>query len=324
MPKLPFYPMAVMLLIGTGGYLGCDPNSIQVPQGTSETASNVPQFTASIPDRTDATILLGSFNIQKFGPSKLANAAVMDKLAAIVQKFDVVAIQEITSKNQPAAQILVDRINAQGQQYAHTISPRIGRPHLGYYEQYAFVYDTRKVRSGAQFSYVVQDQADLLHREPFVGRFQTVVSNTQPFQFTLINVHTDPDEIGEELNVLADVYNEIRKFEYPEDDVILLGDLNAAPEKMQRLATIPAVRPLLVGIATNTRKNRALDNILADSQTTREFTGRVGTIDLEQMFAVSLDEAEDISDHLPIWAEFSIGEQAVTSTALSGRATTLR
>lgn len=323
MQRMPFYPLAVMLLVGTGGYLGCDPNSIQTQTGESNTASSIPQYTASIPDKTPSTILIGSFNMQRLGPKKLSEPWVMEKFAAIVQRFDVIALQEINSKNDPAVKILVDQVNAAGNQYAYTISPRIGG-RSSYSEQYAFVYDTRKIRSGAEFSYVVQDQADLLHREPFVGRFQALASGAPPFQFTLINMHTDPDEIVDELDVLADVYNSVRKYEYPEDDVMLLGDLNAPPEKMQRLGQIPAVVPLIANLPTNTRKSRTLDNILVDSQTTREFTGRAGTIDLEEMFNVDQQTALKISDHLPVWAEFSIAERAASSTAFNSGQSVIR
>ena len=52
---------------------------------------------------------------------------------------------------------------------------------------------------------------------------------------------------------------------------------------------------------------------------TKEFTGRAGTIDLEKMFRVELGDAERISDHLPIWAEFSAGEYPATPATTAGR-----
>lgn len=316
MPKIPFYPLMVLLLIGFGGYLGCDPNSIQVPlEGQSHTASGNTQYSASIPERSASTILIGSFNMQRLGPTKLKDPWVMDKYAEIIRRFDVIALQEITSKDQRTLPALVQKVNEQGARYAYTISPRIGRPETRYYEQYAFVFDTARVFSGAEFSYVVQDESDILHREPFVGRFQTVGS-PQPFQFTLINIHTDPDEISQELDVLAGVYQSVRQYEYTEDDVLLLGDLNAAPDRMQKLAQLPFIVPLIQGVPTNIRKNKTLDNILVDHQTTREFTGRAGTIDLEGMFGLSRTEVARISDHLPVWAEFSLTEQAAANTAL--------
>ncbi len=316
----------VLLLVGLGGYLGCDPNSMQAPiEGAGEfvsTSATPPStaanFQGSIPDRSTSTILIGSFNLQRLGPKKLNDPWVMGKLAEIVRRFDVIALQEITSQDQRTVPLLVELINRAGVNYSYTISPRVGREASGYYEQYAFVFDTARVHSGPEFCYPVQDDADVLHREPFVGRFETV--SNQPFSFTLINMHTDPSEVSYELDVLADVYVNVRQFEYPEDDVMLLGDLNADPSKFQKLGRIPGLAPLIVGIPTNTRKNKTLDNILADQQNTREFTGRAGVMDLEKAFGLQLADVERISDHLPVWAEFTISEQpsAFTASATSG------
>lgn len=309
MRSLPFYPLLILLLVLAGGYLGCDPSQVQTQLARlqTETASSSTHYAASIPDRTENTILVGSFNVQRLGPTKLSRSTVMEQLAAVIRQFDVVAIQEITSVDQRTLPKLVDLVNSDGSQYDFTISPRIGREAIGYYEQYAFVFDTNRIQSGKGFSYVVQDDDDLLHREPFVGRFRSRAAE-RPFQFTLINVHTDPDDIDVELDVLAAVYRSVRQYEYPEDDIILLGDLNAAPGDLQDLEAIPGVEPLIAGIPTTIRKNKTLDNILVDREQTAEFTGRAGTIDLEKMFRIDFEKVKMISDHLPIWAEFTIQE----------------
>lgn len=321
MSKIPFYPLMVLTLIGFGGYLGCDPDSIQLPLDLklpTQTASNSPTYSASIPDRTASTILIGSFNMQRLGPSKLGKPWVIDKYVEIIRRFDVIALQEITSKDQTTLPQLIREINARGARYDFTISPRVGREASGYYEQYAFVYDTTRIQSGTRFSYLVQDGDDMLHREPWVGRFQTV--GPQPFSFTLINVHTDPDEIKQELDVLADVYMNVRQFEYPEDDLMLMGDLNADPAKFQNLGRIPGVVPIVVGVATNAARSKTIDNILLDQHATREFTGRAGVVDMAEMFGISDDEAKKISDHMPIWGEFTISEQTGRATTMAGSA----
>ncbi len=56
---------------------------------------------------------------------------------------------------------------------------------------------------------------------------------------------------------------------------------------------------------TNTRRTKAYDNIVFDRQATTEYTGRVGVLDLLAEFNLSMDEALEVSDHLPVWAEFS-------------------
>lgn len=321
MRSIPFYPMMVLVLVGLGGYLGCDPNSVQLPPdaGLNTTASSTPQYSSTAPARSPGRLLIGSFNLQRLGPTKLGKPWVMEKFAEVIQQFDVVGLQEITSKDQRALPLLVEQVNRAGRRYDYVISERVGREASGYYEQYAYVFDTSRIRGGKDYCYTVQDENDVLHREPFVGRFQTI-SDT-PFGFTLINIHTDPDEIKYELDVLADVFVNVRQYEFPEDDVILLGDLNAAPGELQKLGQIDGFVPLISGIATNSRKNRTLDNIMIDNRSTREFTGRAGAINLEEMFGIELADAEDISDHLPIWAEFSMDEVSATvgATASVGR-----
>lgn len=327
MRKIPFYPLLILLLVGMGGYLGCDPNTTskvvdlletEVPLGQETSTPTSAANTTSIPARTSSTIIVGSFNLQRLGPSKLSDAWVMDKLATIIRQFDVIALQEITSVDQRTLPILVNLINSQGVNYSYTISPRIGREGTGYYEQYAFVFDASRMVGGQDYSYVVNDDRDMLHREPFVGRFRSLYPN-QPFAFTLINVHTDPDEIKTEIPVLADVYRIVRQYEYPEDDVILLGDLNVGPNKMEAIRQIPGIVPL-VTVPTNTRQSKSLDNIIIDQTTSVEFTGRAGTVDMAQMFGIQLSDTERISDHLPVWAEFTAGERVQDATATAAGA----
>ncbi len=98
MRSLPITPMMVLFLIGLGGYLGCDPNTMQVPSDVAEqgaeqgdppsgftTAASVHANSAlgatSMPERQASTVLIGSFNMQRLGPSKLGNPWVMDKFA---------------------------------------------------------------------------------------------------------------------------------------------------------------------------------------------------------------------------------------------------
>ncbi len=324
MRSLPFYPLLVVLLIGLGSYLGCDPSHVKHQlELDSAVAKNsgMPVTLArdGIPSRSPTTILIGSFNLKRLGPTKIKDSWVCDRLAQIIRKFDVIGLQEITSKDQRILPAIIAQVNAEGARYNFTIGPQVGRASSGYFEQYAFVYDESKILSGANYCYPVQDENDLLHREPFVGRFQAITPVGRPFQFTLINMHTDPDEIDTELDVLADVYRNVRQFEYPnEDDVLLIGDLNAPYDKLRGLNKILDFIPVIRSM-TNVRKTNMLDNILLDRLLTTEYTGRSGTIDLQTAFRIELIDALRISDHLPIWAEFSIVEQPPLNVGVAGQ-----
>lgn len=315
MRKIPFYPLLVAVLVGLGGYLGCEQGPIAGPVNpVANTASAKIQQTATIPKRTAETILIGSFNMQRLGPSKEKDQTIMNEMAQIVQQYDVLAIQEITDNSGSAIQQLLRLVNQNGSRYALALSSPVGR---SYFEQYAFVYDTSRIEGGQNLCYVVNDKEDLLHREPYVGRFRTKSQN--PFSFSLINIHTDPDEVGTELNVLATLFVNVREFEYRQvghDDVLLLGDLNAGPGKLLGLEKVQGLESTIT-LPTNTRKNKTLDNVLLDRAYTQEFTGRAGTLDLQAAFGIGLDQALKISDHMPIWAEFYANRYSAPNTAAS-------
>lgn len=271
-------------------------------QPDSSVAAEPPPIT-----RSEDSIKLASFNIQVFGTTKAQKAYVMDILARIVRKFDVVAIQEIRSKDQSLLPQFVDIVNATGRYYDYAIGPRLGRSSSK--EQYAFIFDRASVELDRHQLYTVEDPDDLLHREPYVAWFRVRgPPKDQAFTFTLVNIHTDPDEVNEELKWLDDVFRNVRDDGREEDDVILLGDLNADDRHLGELGRMPGATWVISGIPTNTRGTAQYDNIIFHEAATSEFTGRGGVLDFLREFNLSIEEALEISDHLPVWAEFSIYE----------------
>jgi hypothetical protein len=253
------------------------------------------------------TIKIASFNIQVFGQSKLSKPAVMEILARIIRQFDVVAIQEIRSLDQDVMPRFIEIINAAGRNYDFLIGPRIGDTSSK--EQYAFVFDRQTIEVDRTFLYTVNDPDNLLHREPLVGWFRARGPNAdEAFTFTLVNVHTDPDIVATELSVMDDVYRVVRDDGRNEDDVILLGDFNADNEHLGELGQVPGITWAIAGIPTNVRRTHQYDNIIFHSQATREFVGRSGVVDFMRDYNLSTEEALEVSDHLPVWAEFSIYE----------------
>ncbi|MBU6173157.1 MAG: endonuclease/exonuclease/phosphatase family protein [Planctomycetes bacterium] len=312
---------------------GCDPNlekiadTIATPQQGSSQAPVPPpgQFISArptavrsrgLPARTGQTILVATFNIQAFGRSKMEKPGMPERLGEIIRQFDVVAIQEVRDKSQETIPSLMRYINSTGARYDYLISPPLGRTSSK--EQYVYIFDTNTVVSSQQATYLVQDDRDLLHREPLVARFVTKVPPNVPrFSFTLVNIHTDPDEVSQELPVMDTVLKSVRYFEYKdamEDDVLLLGDLNAEPRQFGPLGQLPGIMWVISQEPTNTRRTKIYDNIIFDRVLTNEFTGRAGVLDLGEMFGLRTEQVLEISDHLPVWAEFSIMEQASGAT----------
>lgn len=255
----------------------------------------------------DQAIRIATFNIQVFGTSKLAKPEVMDVLAKVVRTFDVVAIQEVRATDQTVVPQFVQLINSQGARYHYVIGPRLGRTSSK--EQYAFIYDTTRIVVDPNTVYTVSDPADFLHREPLVAHFQVRVPQGQvPFTFKLVNIHTDPDDTDIELDALDDVFVSVQQDGSGEDDMILLGDLNVDEYHLGQLGQLPGIAYVVTGTTTNTRRNKAYDNIVFNRGATTEYTGRWGVLDLEREYGLSRDQALEVSDHLPIWAEFSAVE----------------
>lgn len=265
------------------------------------------------PAHKGETIRIASFNIQVFGQSKLNKPMVMQDLAKVVRQFDVVAIQEIRSK-EPVLPRFIELINSTGQHnYGYVIGERLGRTSSK--EQYAFVYDRATIEVDESSMYTVPGLSKQLHRPPFVALFRARGPPAEEaFTFQLINIHTDPDDTKIELNALDDAYRFVRDHLAPgqnrkEDDVILLGDLNVDERHLGQVAELPYIKWMVTGeTKTNTRQNKQYDNIVYNQRATIEFTGRSGVFNLMSELGRSSAEALKISDHMPVWAEFSVYE----------------
>lgn len=303
------------------------PNPPAFPQATT---ANMPvTIGGSAPQSQDGlTIRIASFNIQVFGDKKLSDSRVAYTLAKVVQQFDLVAIQEIRTQSDRHMEDFVRLINSAGAQYDYVVGPRLGNSKST--EQYAYVFNTAKIMIDRASVYTVGDPDNLLHREPLVASFSTKVDSSVAFTFTLVNVHTDPDALvlTQELEALAEVYRVVRRAGGNEDDVIMLGDFNADDQKMgqTRLGLIPDLKPLVrgSGVFSNTRQNALYDNLLIHAPSTTEYMGRSGVWNYAQPLNLGLAQAEMVSDHFPVYAEFSAYERDYNGRIASRATTTAR
>lgn len=292
-----------------------------------------PALGATVPPGAEGPVIrIASFNVEAWGKAKAQNVNVMQAIGQVVKQFDIVAIQEIRVDDAYFIQnFLRTYVNNDGRTfYDARVSQRLGNTSSK--EQYAFLFNTATINVHPQVDFVVPDPQNLLHREPHVAMFQTRVQPSQSaFTFLLVNTHTDPDEVPKELDALASVYREVQRMPISgltEDDVILLGDLNTnvpasgpytpnpaarslLPRDLGGLAQIPGIYPVIRSEATNTAGTKLHDNLLVSRFATTEFTGRAGVLNLPGIFQLSRDQAEKISDHLPVWAEFTAYESQV-------------
>ena len=258
-------------------------------------------------ERPPDGIRIATFNIENFSVGKADKREenskygvdVLGTLARVISTFDLVAIQEIRGKHGKAEEALsrlIQLLNASEGTHTYTglISELIGNDDR--WESYAFIWDHTRIRFIEGSDYVVLDPGGKMYREPMVASFEALLprnSTQRPFRFTLINVHTDPDEVDpnrrdSEINVLADVFQRVREYEYQNSgEVSIAGD-----------------------IGTNVSGSKTNDHILYDRNVTAEYAGRTGVINLVEAYGLTPEQAEEVSDHIPLWAEFNHYEKS--------------
>jgi len=273
-------------------------------------------------------IRIASFNVTRLDESKLANRQVADVLSRVVPKFDLVAVQDIRASNQGVLVRWIEQINAASdRKFRFAAAPNAGTPSD---EQYcAFIFDDARVAIDHTLAHSVQDPAGLFRHVPIVAAFRARGPEpSQAFTFKLVNVHVDRDRAFE-LDSLDDVYQALRGDGSNEDDIIMLGDFgveNSGPgdENLGQLGAILDITSAISDTPTTPRTRRPVDNILFDGRATCEFTGRAGVMDLMREFDLTLREALEVSNHQPVWAEFSPYEGGQSGHLAEGDAPTTR
>jgi deoxyribonuclease-1-like protein len=308
----------LLLLAGAGGswYFfqkyridGIDRVSLK-PRGTvADSAAfdnTVAEATTPIQRQTQ-TIRIGSFDVQKFDAAKLGKPDVIKTVLDVIRRFDVIAIQGIATPRDDLMSLVIEQLNYNGRHFDYVIGPRSRRDAAP--EQLAFIFDAASVEVDRSTMYTVDDPARLLRRDPLVATFR--VRGPEPndaFTFALVNVHVDAQRASGELDALSEVYRAVRSNGLGEDDIILLGNLGTDDRRLGLLGRLPNMTSALSAVPTNTRGTKMYDNILFNREATIEFTGRAGVLDLMHEFNLTMPQALEVSDHLPIWAEFSIYE----------------
>jgi hypothetical protein len=273
-----------------------------VPRDDASRGSTETQVRDRLPRLRVATFDTGGLDTAKLGKPR-----VLDLLARIGREFDVLALQQIRSETDNVLPTLVNLMNKSGQQYDYAIGPRVG-PH-DRQAQYAFVFNRLTVALDRSELYTVDDRSEMLSYEPFVAWFRAV--GPQPgeaFTFSLVNVRVDPATALQEQDVLDDLLIAVRDDGRVEDDVILAGNLQAGPGNLGVLDEWVDVGFAVANVPTDVWANAARDNLVFHKTAIGEFTGNSGVLDFLRKYNLTLDEALEVSDHLPVWAEFSVYE----------------
>lgn len=255
------------------------------------------------------SLRIASLNLQAFGEQKANKVAVMEILARVLRSFDVVALQDIHPQQRDVLPRLVDRINQSDRMFDYAVGPRVGTGIQAMH--FAFLYDSERVDMDRYQLYTVDDPTDQLEYDPLVAWFRAKqVPEHEAFTFSLVNIRINPQRVDQEIPLMPELIRTILRDGRDEDDIVLAGDFSCGNRRMENLRRI-GMAFALEEVVTTITGNEMLDNILFPAKGTDEFLGRAGTIDILRQFNLSPELAFQVSNHMPIWAEFSAVEGGV-------------
>ena len=277
---------------------------VQLNNGTVGFVSKT--WTRVIPDEP-STIKVATFNIQTFGETKAGKPEVMEELASIIRKYDLVAIQEIKNKSGVVPTQFLTEINSTGDQYAFVISERGGREpnDQSSQEQYAYYFDTSTIMVLEDVGLFDDSEDDFFQREPYVVRFGSTKGN---LKFVLVTIHTKPEEAVAEIKALHNVLEWAEERFPGEEDFIALGDFNAgcdyaSPSDLANFKITTDYHWIVPDDAdTNFSTNTACayDRIVVTEDVLEDYSGEWGV-------DASVTDKK-VSDHFPVWFELKVNQ----------------
>lgn len=248
-----------------------------------KTVTDVLNQNGVFPDESKGTgnnLSVACWNLQIFGSTKASNETLLNYYAEKLDDFDIFIVQEIRDASGVAIETLAEKFP----NHDYIISERAGQSSSK--EQYAVFYNKRATLIKS-YDYTIEYQQDM-QRPPLEVTF---TSNN--WTFTLYTIHTQPDNVPDELSVLETIIGK------PLNDTIVLGDLNADGSYYDEENIVHFTDWLWV-VTNNIDTTVALgdntyDRIIINNATENNFIS-VGVID---------DVTKKQSDHYPVYAEFS-------------------
>lgn len=258
-------------------------------------------------EQESSTVKIAAFNIQVFGRSKRQKDNVMKVLVDTTREFDIVLIQEIRDSSEETIPYFLNEINEiQGPKYEFVRSNRLGRTTSK--EAYAYLYNTETIDFIEDSDYVYNDVDDVFEREPYIASFRS-----GNFDFTLVGIHTKPDDARSEIGNLTNVVSFVLSENTVEKDIIVMGDFNADGRYFDEndlsnlFKTSEYYWVITNDIDTMTKTDYTYDRIVLMNSTYSyeyiEGSSAAFHFDIEY----GIDNAtlvEEVSDHYPIYAEF--------------------
>lgn len=216
------------------------------------------------------SLKIAAFNIRTFGETKMSNATLSHYIVQILSRYDIAVVQEVRDSHLTAVGRLLDALNRDDPDtYHYVVSEPLGRS--SYKERYLFLFRPDQVTVLDSYQYDDGCEPcgnDTFSREPAIVRFHSPLTKVQ--EFAIVPLHAAPLDAVAEMDLLYDVYLDVRQ-KWDLEDIMLLGDFNAgcsyvAPTQWAsiRLRTSPAFQWLIPDTAdtTSTATHCAYDRIV--------------------------------------------------------------
>lgn len=249
-------------------------------------------------------VRIATWNLEPFDFSKVNNMSTGEKIARLLQEFDVVAVQGIRSKNRAVLEALVYLVARQGGEYDYIASSNVGSSIS------AFFFNMQTIVVDGESVSDVFDARGRLASPALVANFRpNAVAPESSFTFQIINIQlagapTDGETLAD---LLATLKKRAGGFGLAEDDLIVAGDFGVAIQKIKGLEKIGNAATLHQDQKTDV-DGGASANLLFDSVATVEYVERFGVVDLTEYFDITDEEAQKIARGRPVWGDFSVYE----------------
>ncbi|XP_060913054.1 deoxyribonuclease-1-like [Labrus mixtus] len=257
---------------------------------------------------------IASFNVQRFGLTKVADPDVLSALIKIVSQYDIILILEVVDVSGDSVKLFLKELNRVNTRhhYALQLSTRLGRNR--YKEQFMFLYrdDVVDLIDCYQYEDNQEDDMDAFAREPYILHFKP--RNTVLKNIVLIPVHTRAWDSEKELDELYEVFLEV-KAKWKTDNIMILGDFNAdgayiTSKEMKdiRIRSDKNFHWLIgddVDTTANTSNEHSYDRIVVygEDMLAAIVPNSAKPFNFHKEFAMTEEMALRVSDHYPVEVE---------------------
>jgi len=264
---------------------------------------SAPVFFLSFSNHSEKYVNICSWNLKDFGRTK--SDAEIEFIANTIKDYDIVLIQEVVAKDQGGAQAvgrLGESLNRKGAKWEYRISDATSGENSYKRERYAYMWKPSKVTLVGK-PWLVIKYTNEIDREPFFATFKIADKS-----FTLSNFHAITKSKQPETEIK---YFKFLPAEYPDLNLIFCGDFNV-PESHTVFNPLKKMgyKPALTGQKTSLKMECIGDDCLASEfdnvfyYASKVSKQSAGVVHFYRAFA-DLMEARKVSDHLPIYFQFS-------------------